>query len=483
LWATRLDNEPAVRLVAPRSRIAFAISGIPTSGIIYNGIDYFLFFFYSQIIGLSSALVGLAIAIALVVDAISDPVIGYLSDNFNSKLGRRHPFMYASILPMTVLYMLVWFPPFDQSQQGALFGYLLSICVLLRLSMTMFDVPARALVAELTSDYDERTRLGSLPISVAWITSSVMVMAMYTFWIDDSAEHVRGQLNINGYQEGAMVCGAIVLLALLVSSIGLHPEIPNLHRKTSKQVVGLKDMFLSLRELMRNRSMRALILSGLFIAAGNGTTAALWIFHYGSFFGMSSEQNSALALVQLIATFGVIPIVWRFVVKGDKKVMAMRFLGASILITMILPPLLVMGYLPERGSDGLFHLVLVYDFFSQVIWIVALAIIYSMFADVTEELLLQSGKRLEGAIFAFQTFIEKSAGAFGALLAGLLLTAISFPQMTDTMKVPEDALSRLGLGYTVAWVVLASVGIWFLSRYEITRSSHAAEVELVAATA
>jgi Na+/melibiose symporter-like transporter len=480
--AAHLTDDKLVKVVAPRSRIAFAISGIPTSGIIYNGIDYFLFFFYSQIIGLSSALVGLAIAIALVVDAISDPLIGYLSDNFQSKLGRRLPFMYASIIPMTALYMLVWFPPFDDTQQWALFAYLLLVCILLRLSMTMFDVPARSLVAELTSDYDERTRLGSLPISVAWITSSVMVMAMYTFWINDSAEYAKGQLNINGYQEGAMVCGAIVLLALLLSSIGLHPEIPNLHKKTSRQVISVKDMFLSLRELLQNRSMRALILSGLFVAAGNGTTAALWIYHYGSFFGMSSEQNSALALAQLVATFGVIPIVGRFVVKGDKKVMAMRFLGASILITMILPPLLVMGLLPERGSDGLFYLVLVYDFFSQVIWIVALAIIYSMFADVTEELLLQAGKRLEGAIFAFQTFIEKSAGAFGALLAGLLLTAISFPQMTDTMNVPEDALARLGLGYTGAWVVLASIGIWFLSRYEITRSSHVAEVELVAAT-
>jgi Na+/melibiose symporter-like transporter len=106
-----------------------------------------------------------------------------------------------------------------------------------------------------------------------------------------------------------------------------------------------------------------------------------------------------------------------------------------------------------------------------------------MFADVTEELLLQSGKRLEGAIFAFQTFIEKSAGAFGALLAGLLLTAISFPQMTGAMNVPEDALARLGLGYTAAWVVLASIGIGFLSKYEITRESHVAEVEMLAATA
>jgi Na+/melibiose symporter-like transporter len=462
--------------VSRRSRLAFAISGVPTVGIIYNGIDYFLFFYYSQIVGLSSALVGAAIATALVVDAFSDPLVGYLSDNWKSRLGRRHPFMYASILPISALYLLIWHPPFEATQQWGLFGYLLAVAILLRLSMTMFDVPTRALVSELTSDYDERTRLGSLPITVAWITSSVMVIAMYTFWLDDSTEHVNGSLNGAGYQEAALVCTGIILLALLLTSIGLHPEIPTLHRKTARQAIGLRDLYSSLSELLQNRSMRALILSGLFIAAGTGTTAALWIYHYSAFFGMDSEQMSALAVAQLIATFGVIPVVRRHVVNGDKKVMAIRYLGASVLITLILPPLLVLGWLPERGSDGLFYLVLVYDFFSQVIWIVALAIVYSMFADVTEDLLLQSGRRLEGAIFAFQTFIEKSAGAFGALLAGALLTAISFPQIADTAELTDDALARLGLGYTIAWAVLASIGIWILSTYSITRSSHADEV-------
>lgn len=471
-----------MKKVAPLSRIAFAISGIPTVGIIYNGIDFFLFFFYSQIIGLTSALVGLALAIALVFDAVSDPMIGYLSDNWQSKLGRRHPFMYASIIPISALYVLVWFPPFAATEQWALFSYLLVLCILLRLSMTMFDVPIRTLVAELTSDYDERTRLGSLPITVSWITGPVMVIAMYSFWLDDSAEHVNGQLFMAGYQEAAIACGAVVLLSLLLSTIGLHPEIPNLHRKTAEQAIGVRAMFRSLAELLQNRSMRALLLSGLFLAAGLGATSALWIYQYSAFYGMNSEQMSMLALAQLIATFGVIPVVRRFVVKGDKKVMAIRFLVASVAISIILPPLLIVGWLPERGSNGLLYLLLTYDFLSQLVWVVAATIIYSMFADVTDEILLQAGARLEGAIFAGQTFIAKSAGAFGALFAGTLLTAISFPKAADTAQVSEDALARLGLGYMISWLVLASIGIWIISKYEITRSTHAAEIEALEAT-
>src|SRR5262245_57941550 len=199
--------EIVAKNVAPLSQLAFATSGVPTAGIISNGIDYFLFFFYSEIIGLSAALTGFALAVALAVDAVSDPLIGYLSDNWRSRLGRRHPFMYASIVPMTGLYVLIWHPPGGSSAQWTLFGYLLVGSILLRVSMVMFDAPVRTLVAELTSDYDERTRLASLPSTVSWITSSVVTIAMYSIWLRDSTEHVNGQLNASGYQEAALVTG------------------------------------------------------------------------------------------------------------------------------------------------------------------------------------------------------------------------------------------------------------------------------------
>lgn len=463
--------------IAPLSRLAFAVSGVPTTGIVHNAIDFFLFFFYSQIIGLSAALTGLALAVALAFDAVSNPVIGCLSDSWQSRLGRRHPFMYVSIVPITALYVAVWFPPAVASTQWALFGYLLVVSILLRISMVMFDAPVRTLVAELTSDYDERTRLAALPTTVSWITSSVMTIALYAIWLSDSAEHANGLLNSAGYQQAALVFGAIVLTSLLVSSVGLHPEIPRLHMRTTEQAVGIKEMVRSLAQIWQNRSMRALLLSGLFLASGLGVTSTLWIYQYGFFYGMSSYQMSVLAIVQVIATLLVIPVVRLYVVKGDKKAMAIRFLVASVAIIMILPPLLVLGFLPPRGSNGLMYLLIAYDFLSQLIWVVAAAIMYSMYADVTDEVLLQSGKRLEGATLAGQAFVAKIAMALGAMLAGALLTLIRFPSVTDNMPAADEDLTSLGMIYMASWFVLASIGIWIISKYEITRSSHAAEIE------
>ena len=156
--------------------------------------------------------------------------------------------------------------------------------------------------------------------------------------------------------------------------------------------------------------------------------------------------------------------------------MAIRFLTASVAISMILPPLLALKLLPGRGSEGLWYLLTSYDFLSQLIWIVTASIIYSLYADVTDDVVLRVGQRLEGAIFACQTLVDRVAAALGALFAGLLLTMIHYPTAADSARISDQVLTRLGLSYMGVWFVFASLGIWFISRYEITRSLQAAEV-------
>ena len=92
------------------TRLAYGF-GSAAFGIKDAGLQIFLLMFYTQIVGVPAPLVGLALTIALVLDAISDPIVGYWSDNFRSKWGRRHPFMYASAIPVAVTYFLLWTPP------------------------------------------------------------------------------------------------------------------------------------------------------------------------------------------------------------------------------------------------------------------------------------------------------------------------------------------------------------------------------------
>jgi Na+/melibiose symporter-like transporter len=85
--------------------------GQAAEGIKTAAFNVFVFFYYTQVLGLPTAYTGIAIGIALAVDAITDPVIGSLSDNWQGKNGRRHPFMYASILPLGLVFIGLFNPP------------------------------------------------------------------------------------------------------------------------------------------------------------------------------------------------------------------------------------------------------------------------------------------------------------------------------------------------------------------------------------
>ena len=155
-------------------------AGSAAFGIKDAGLQIFLLLFYTQIIGVPAPLVGLALTVALVLDAISDPIVGYWSDNFRSKWGRRHPFMYASAIPVAVCYFLIWTPPVGWDHQ-ALFWYLLVMAVLVRTFLTFFETPSAALGPELTRDYDQRSALQSWRSFFGWTGGNAMTVMMFLF--------------------------------------------------------------------------------------------------------------------------------------------------------------------------------------------------------------------------------------------------------------------------------------------------------------
>lgn len=113
---------------------------------------------------LSPALAGLALGLPRIVDAITDPWIGNLSDNSKSRFGRRRSFMFVGVLLCTVLLPLLWTLPMAETAKNPWYSnvpflYIVVMGSLLAISYTLFVVPYTALGFELTPDYDERTRV------------------------------------------------------------------------------------------------------------------------------------------------------------------------------------------------------------------------------------------------------------------------------------------------------------------------------------
>ena len=129
-----------------------------SDGIKQSSFTTFLFFYYNQVLGLSGSLAGSAALLALLVDAITDPMVGQYSDRFDSRWGRRHPFMLAGAIPFGVAMVLLFSPPTGLGETG-LFCWMLGGAIFVRLMLTLFFVPHLSLGAELVTDYYGRTSL------------------------------------------------------------------------------------------------------------------------------------------------------------------------------------------------------------------------------------------------------------------------------------------------------------------------------------
>ena len=114
-------------------------TGQMSQGVKDTAFQTFVVFYFSQVLGLPAIMAGLAALIALVVDAITDPLMGDISDNWHAKLGRRHPFMIAAVIPFPLSLYILFSPPAGLDQQG-LFLWLVTWSIVVRVMLTMFNL-------------------------------------------------------------------------------------------------------------------------------------------------------------------------------------------------------------------------------------------------------------------------------------------------------------------------------------------------------
>ena len=158
-------------------------SGSISVGIKNNLLGTYLLIYYNQVLGLDAGIAALAMAIALAVDAVSDPLVGIWSDRIRTRWGRRHPFMYAALLPFAGSYYLLLADPGDISDQS-LFARLLVLLIILRLSMTFYEVPRGALAPELSKDYYQRNALSAWSMAFGWLGGAGIAFVANFYFLD-----------------------------------------------------------------------------------------------------------------------------------------------------------------------------------------------------------------------------------------------------------------------------------------------------------
>lgn len=194
----------------------------------------FLLFYYHSVLGLDPALAGLALFLALCLDAVSDPLLGALSDRWRSRWGRRHPFMALSVFPVVVAFLaLVQVPP-GLGQTG-LFCWLLGFSILARQGMTLFAVPGNAMLPELCQGYDERTEVAGLRFLFGWLAGLGLAIVGYVVYFQAPPGAPDGRLNPQawppfvGFAAGLAACGILIsTLGTIAAGIGALCMAPRL---------------------------------------------------------------------------------------------------------------------------------------------------------------------------------------------------------------------------------------------------------------
>lgn len=431
-------------------------------------------------VGLEPGLVGLAILIALVLDAISDPLVGYWSDNFRSRWGRRHPFMYAAAIPVAASYYLLWNPP-DWSQ-GALFAYLLGLAVLIRTFITFYETPSSALLPELSSDYEQRTSLQSYRLFFGWAGGNAMTVMMFGVLLVPTAAYSHGILNREGYATYGVIASVLMFAAIMISSLATHRHIPNLRQPPEKQVFSMRRLFGEMFETLSEKSFLALFVATLLGSIATGFAAALAFIMLTYFWGFSSEQQfiwTALVFFSALIGFFIAPASVKLM--GKKKAVVM--LGLIAFTVAPAPVILrLFGLMPENGDPILFPLVAAINTLDLSLIIALQAVLYSMIADLVEKSEIRTGRRSEGVFYAAITFTRKCTVGLGSFAGGLVLSAVAFPQGADPNSVSDETLWKLGAFYAPTLLAVWMGMIFAISRYRISKEEHEANLAQLASS-
>lgn len=467
----RSREEPQLPL---QTKLGYGV-GQSAEGLTNGAFGTFLLFYYNQVLGISGTLAGLALGIALIVDAVSDPLMGSISDNWRSKRGRRHPFMYAAPIPLALSFFLLFAPP--ALGELGLFVWLTVFAVATRTALTLFQVPHAALGAELTRDFVQRTSVVAFRQFFSTFGGLAAFIIGFGIFFTATADQPQGQFKVSAYAPYALTLAILMGLAMFVSAHSTRSQIPRLHTPPIRSAMfGVFRRTLSeSHEAFGNRSFCWLIVGVLIAFLMVGVDGALNLYMNTFFWELQSSE----LLIFFIATPIGLLLGYLFTARlhlwFDKRpalVWGTAFWAGGQIFPVMLR---LIGWFPENGSSELIA-TLVAIKFAQGLGMAQAAVSFSsMIADIADEQELVIGKRQEGIFFAAVSFANKATTGLGSIIAGIALDVIDWPrgrEVAGVGDVPAETIMHLGVVYGPVVAGFGLFALYCYGRYSLTKVKH-----------
>ena len=442
--------EPALlEGITLKNEIGWAVGSIAT-GAVTNAIAIFALFFLTSHVGLEAGIAGLLIFVTKLYDAISDPIMGRITDNWQGTKGRRSPFLCWGAVLLGVSFFLF----FNLSPLGSniVIPLVLLLLILISTGYTIFAVPYLAIPPDLAPTYDKRTRLMSF--RVFFLMMGVLVGAVL-------GPKLVGEGD--GFRLMGVVVGAIVVAAGVIAFLGIRKFDAALPVPPRRKV-GWRDMIIQ------------------------SATQFISVFETKPFAVLTVVK--LLQFVVLAIVLASFPYFFTFVLKKSAADLG-TYMGLFSVSGIIAIPFirLFIKALGKRSAYIVFLTLYAIGLFSWYfwnpaeadIWFYARAILIgivstgtlfcalALLPDTMEYDRLTSGQSREGTISGVFTLVEKVSSAFGPLLVGVLLqaTGLITSQDPETMQ-PEQALEAIRLAASVIPAIITLLCIAVLTKYHLT---------------
>lgn len=395
-------------------------------------IQVYLLKFYTDVCGLRPGIAGLVLALGTIWDAISDPLLGAVSDNTKSKWGKRRPFIFIGA-PLLALCFVALFTPPQFETQFATAGYLLGVYLLVNTAMTVLSVPHMALGGELSSDPAQRTSIFGWRFLFANIGLFLAILLPAIYAAEDGV--------------GAPQRATIWIALLLVCSAAITVK-----STAGRDVSGGGKTFswrfflIGMRRCLTNKPFWPLLLAFVVGSMGRTLNASIALFYYELRLQLSEKDVFLVILLPFTFVISVSIIFWTLLARqiGKKKAAFWGILGLGLLTTAVYPTLPA-GRLMFPLLVGIVGGFLVGAVF----------LLDAMVTDIADYDEWKTGNKSDGLYFGFWRLSSKLARALGLAASGLILETIGFVPLAPE-QTPEFTQA-------LAWLFGPGVGVFFMA--------------------
>jgi GPH family glycoside/pentoside/hexuronide:cation symporter len=400
------------RSVLPATTKAGYAIGQMSDSVGFNVFYFFFLFFLTDFAGLPAGVAGMISLVAVTWDAITDPIVGHISDNLRAKRGRRRPMMIAALLPYSVCTYLL-FNNIDASI-GAKTIYFGVVAVLFWSCYKVYVIPFFALGAELTDDFDERTALR------VWASVSLYCAVMLSSAAPPMITEItmkNGGSGTDAWRNVGLIFGCVIALTIFACHRATRggelvtKETYKIEEKSAAAGSFFSHFFGNLSGVLRVKAAKLLVLSVFFWSVVSSMAGGGLVYLMTNVLDYSAGLQSICYVVLSLAGILWLPAIHYGSAKLDKR----RVYFLTMLITAVC--LVLFNFIGFPTPAFLIVFLILFELGNSAFW----TLYYSMMYDISELDEFISGKRREGTIAALMSFSQKLGSALALWMTGFIL--------------------------------------------------------------